>query len=271
MLARISRGTAHALGLTVTRGRSLHQLQDSVSLAEDPEEVIIDLDVLLLPVHDFFGPWWRYAGECGRTIAPVYHSLQSLLSEDVERIAQLLLSLESPSEDEDYDYDFGESTSSPSQVNHGPPTESPFRYHERPPHKQQFHPETPVVIPSSHTSLPTIVITPCEDQSRETSALVPIQDSAFSSKLTVPFHPKVNCVFPPMARNLPSIYLMPELDWRWRSGHWQAFLPVVEEQTKKGMFSRAISRRKGSRRCRTSISSIHTASRAATPVPVPRR
>jgi len=216
--------------------------------------VVIDLDVLLLPVHEFLAPWWRYAGECRRIIAPVCYNMQSLLSDDVERIAQLLLSLEPPDEDEDSEVDPDFAAFSRLKYS-GAQTQIPAPYHELPPHKHQFNPETPIIIPSSHASIPTIVVTPCEAQSRETSALVPIQDCAFSSKLTVPCHPKVNSAFPPMAR---AMYLIPELDWRWRNGHWQAVLPGVEEQAMKGMFSRAM-RRKSSRRCRTFMNSPHTA------------
>ncbi|KAF9075024.1 hypothetical protein BDP27DRAFT_99303 [Rhodocollybia butyracea] len=246
MLARISKGTAHALGLTFTRSSSTRRLQDSVSVEGDSEEVIIDLDVLLLPVHDFLVPWLRYADQCRRTIAPVYHNLQNILtlSEDVERIAQLLLSLESSDEDDPYDYDDTDSCI----MNLGPDSQSIFPYLERPPHRQQYHPKTPVVIPGSHASIPTIIITPCESQARETSALAPIQDSAFGSQLTIPCHPKINHAFPPMASNAPSIYMNPTLDWTWRNGHWQAILPRLDEQMVKEMFSRPISRRRGSRR-----------------------
>ncbi|KIK70500.1 hypothetical protein GYMLUDRAFT_32528 [Collybiopsis luxurians FD-317 M1] len=244
MLARISRGTAQALGLSFTRGKSPRHIHDSVSVTQDAEEVIIDLDVLLLP-------WWRYASECKRTIAPVYHTLQNLLSDDVECITRLLFSLEATDEDEEYDYELsGEDHNAPCLMNLGPG--GPFPYRERPPHRQQSecHPNTPVVIPSSHTSIPTIIITPCETQPRETSVLVPLQDSAFSSRLTVPRHSRVNHAFPPMASNAPSLYMLPELNWRWRNGHWEALLPGLDDQTQKGMFSRAISRKKSSGRCR---------------------
>ncbi|KAJ3922052.1 hypothetical protein F5877DRAFT_75608 [Lentinula edodes] len=263
MLARISRGTAHALGLTFTRGRYPHRLQDSVSVTEDSEEVIIDLDILLHPVHDFLIPWWRYAGECRRTLAPMCNSLQNLLSDDVERIAQLLLSLEPLAEEEDCDFyhdgEAAEDIGSPCSMNIGPESQPSASYRERPPHRQHSHPKTPLVIPGSHISTPTIIITPCETQRHETSALVPLQDSAFGSRLTVPCHRKLNQAFPPMARAVPSIYMSSDLHWKWMNGHWQALLPGLDEQISKGMYSRAISRRKTtSRHSRTSSISSST-------------
>jgi hypothetical protein len=55
-----------------------------------------------------------------------------------------------------------------------------------------------------------------------------------------------------MASNAPSIYMNPALEWKWRNGHWQAILPRLDGQMVKEMFSRPISRRRGSRRYRTS-------------------
>ncbi|KAJ3989015.1 hypothetical protein F5890DRAFT_177394 [Lentinula detonsa] len=255
MLARISKGTARALGLTFTRGRSPHRLQESVSITEETEEVIIDLDVLLLPIHDFLVPWWRYTGECRRTLAPVCNNIQSLLSDDVERIAELLASLECSDEDQECDFDtdseVSEDVDIPCSMNIGPESNPSAPYRERPPHRQRSHPKAPIVMPGSCASIPTIIITPCETQVRETSALVPIQDGAFGSRLSVPCHPKINHAFPPMASTMSSIHMMRDLDWTWSNGHWVALLPGVVEQMSKGMFSKAMSRRKVSRRFRT--------------------
>ncbi|KAJ4485634.1 hypothetical protein J3R30DRAFT_1385151 [Lentinula aciculospora] len=213
---------------------------------------IIDLDILLLPVHDFLLPWWRYAGMCRKTLAPVCNDLQNLLCDDVERVAQLLSSLECSDEMEEFTCDCSseafEDVDSPCSMNIGP--ENQPLYRERPPHRQHLHSNTPVVISSLHNSTPTIVITPCDTQARDISALVPMQDSAFRTRLTVPCHPKLNHAFPPMVNVVPAICKIPELDWKWSNGHWQALLPGIDEQTSKGIFSRAISRRKVSRRFR---------------------
>ncbi|KAF5392474.1 hypothetical protein D9757_002260 [Collybiopsis confluens] len=143
MLTRISRSTAHALGLSFsTRGKSPRHTHDSVSVTEDTEEVIIDLDVLLLPVYDFLVPWWRNAGvECKRTISPVYNSIQNLLNAEVARITQLLLSLEPSDEyEDDEDEPFCEYSKAPCSIDSRPGTQS--SYSERPPHRQvsECHP-----------------------------------------------------------------------------------------------------------------------------------
>lgn len=95
------------------------------------------------------------------------NSLQNLLSDDVERIAQLLLSLELLVEEEECDvYHEGEDvevsaipmyahisvelfrkdTGSPCSMNIGPENQSSASYHERPPHRQHSHPVSMPVI-----------------------------------------------------------------------------------------------------------------------------
>jgi hypothetical protein len=96
------------------------------------------------------------------------------------------------------------------------------------------------VITNKYPSIPTIIITPCPTLPRDRSCLVPYQDVSFGNRLAVPMHPVVNDVFPPLLpKSAPHIER-----WRFKDGHWWAVLPSLEEQTKRGLFSRPITRRK---------------------------
>ncbi|THV06569.1 hypothetical protein K435DRAFT_960534 [Dendrothele bispora CBS 962.96] len=335
MLARLSKSTACALGLTTPRTGSQRLLGQSSTPEDDSEDVVhvIRLEILMQPLHEFLTPWHHLA----RTLAPVYHNLQHIFIDDVDRVAQLLLDLEPVSEHDymymDYDdYDDRDvvevpNSSSCPELNPLQPTSSAdalrnrtekftgeplsiskssssssrlspsiqrFANNERelPPRKQRrsTYLTQPIVIPSSHPSAPTIIITPCLSDSEKASSLpeasfasrVPIQDSAFRSRLTVPRHPTFNCIFPPMRMSLslsffssssssssnsppisscdahansmpmifpplPSFHPLVET-WRWKDGHWQAVLPGLEEQMKRGIFSRVVSMHGGMRR-----------------------
>lgn len=97
-----------------------------------------------------------------------------------------------------------------------------------------------LVIPGSHPSIPTIVVTPCQDTPHDRSCLVPYQDASFGNRLAVPTHPVVNGVHPPL-----QLRPLPYVDhWCFKDGHWWAVLPTLEEQMKRNMFSRPIPRRK---------------------------
>lgn len=88
--------------------------------------------------------------------------------------------------------------------------------------------------------LPIIMITPCPSEPHDTSCLVPYQDAAFGLRLTVPAHPVLNEVFPPLVtKPFPLVE-----NWRYENGHWRALLPSLEEQVTKGMFSRPIATRR---------------------------
>uniref|UniRef100_A0A0W0FRT6 Cytochrome p450 n=1 Tax=Moniliophthora roreri TaxID=221103 RepID=A0A0W0FRT6_MONRR len=245
MLARISRSTVQALGLTfpsrnqqrcITAGEPS---SGSNSVGRDEEELVIDLDMfqLMRPVQDFI----VFAGGCGRTLAPVWNNIQSILVDDVDRITQLFLELERLDE---YDEDEGVDDESFNRT----ASKCSFRYAERPPRIQRHssHLTRPTIIPSSNPSIPTIIITPCEYHANPSPSPshVPIQDSAYNTRLTVPCHqPTFNQVFPPMlhpTKKETSAPLPLVEKWRWRNGHWQAVLPGLEEQARRGLFSRAV-------------------------------
>lgn len=91
-------------------------------------------------------------------------------------------------------------------------------------------------------AIPQIVITPCPTEPRDPSCLVPFQDSLFNTRLTVPNHPTVNSVFPPLLPDVPVSQrpLRAVEMWRYERGHWLAVLPSVEEQARRGLFSRGL-------------------------------
>lgn len=98
------------------------------------------------------------------------------------------------------------------------------------------------MVSSTHSPSPTIVVTLAPPQVQETSCRVPYQDQAFGNLLTVPSHPAFNKAHPPM---IPDSCSLPQFDsWKWGNGHWEAVLPTLNEQRRRGMYSKANIRRK---------------------------
>jgi hypothetical protein len=56
---------------------------------------ISTLRTLVFPLPDF--AWRQMAGMCGRTITPMYKTIHTMLSEDMEHVVQVLSELEPPS------------------------------------------------------------------------------------------------------------------------------------------------------------------------------
>lgn len=113
-------------------------------------------------------------------------------------------------------------------------------------------PESPV---PQKFSIPRIVVTPATpQQSREMSSCVPVQDTCFGARLTVPAHTTLNACHPPMA---PPSYPYTPLyttirSWMYRQGHWCAVVPGLDEQERRGIFSRPINLRRRAMRKRHS-------------------
>lgn len=106
-----------------------------------------------------------------------------------------------------------------------------------------------VIIPSTHPSTPSIIITLAPPQSREMSSCIPYQNQAFGNLLPVPSHPVFNTIHPPMSLDSN---ILPYLDnWQWENGHWETVLPSLEEQHRRGLFSRAISSKR--KACRSLV------------------
>ena len=100
--------------------------------------------------------------------------------------------------------------------------------------------------------IPSIIVTPCSTQpstDREVCR-VPLQDRGFGQQLTVPFHPTSNNAHPPhriTPGSDPHAALF-DCSWRWNKGHWEAIIPCLLEQRRRGLYSRpSLPRRKGGR------------------------
>ncbi|CAA7264763.1 unnamed protein product [Cyclocybe aegerita] len=245
MLARVTINTARVLDV---------HFESSPRSDEDGSTLVVDLQslyALLPPIPDA----WRPVTAAYNAVAPICTSLQRVISEDIENMASLLLDLElRHSEDWKNALPVGLLEASPrsqgvgmlvhgSEPAHLP---SPFERSGRKKRRLSDSP-SPIVIPSVHPSAPAIIITLAAPQPRETSCRTPCQDQAFGRRLAVPFHPVFNKTHPPMAFESSSL---PRLDnWKWVNGHWMAVLPSLEEQAKRGMFSRPITAKR--RKCRT--------------------
>ncbi|KLO20771.1 hypothetical protein SCHPADRAFT_898023 [Schizopora paradoxa] len=105
--------------------------------------------------------------------------------------------------------------------------------------------------PASHKfNIPKIIITPAPPHPHEVSSLVPIQNAAFGSRLTVPSHISFNTAFPPMAR--PAVTSMPNAAvhrWTFENGHWCADVPKILDQERLGLFSRPVGLRRRAKAC----------------------
>jgi len=144
-----------------------------------------------------------------------------MIANDFEAVTQLLSDLE---DDFELDPEIDHATEFVQSISN---ERKPFRWD-----RQSTTPK-PIVIPSTHPSAPTIIITPSGPQNPDR---VPCQDREFGSKLTVPHHPCFNEVHPPM---LPPKDILPFLDgWTWKNGHWAVVLPSLPEQARRGLFSR---------------------------------
>jgi hypothetical protein len=258
MLARLSMNSAQYLSLPFETSE--------FSIPEEDEEWLVDIDALkrlVQPLPDL--AWSRVTGMCQRTIAPVCKSLQTMLQDDAERVARVLSELEPPEDGVDCSQDkllpvsldatnnsntTSSSTGAIPSERILPPLPPPPLFEVCPTRKRRRSSTPPLVIPSTHPTTPTIVITPCnQPQPCDVApSRPPFQDSSFGNRLTLPkSYPVFNDVFPPL---LPTA-LHPPLSsverWQWVDGHWRAVLPTLEEQVKSGLFSRpvAVVRKKG--------------------------
>nr|GAT55620.1 predicted protein [Mycena chlorophos] len=149
---------------------------------------------LILPASS---SWGRIALSC---IPPAGRNLLASIHHDIESVAHLLAALEP-------EMDLSSETT----------------------------PLTPLATDadtSMRIPIPRIVVTPCPDAPRETSCWVPMQDSAFRTRLTVPLHPSLNRSFPPMAAS-PRRVSGQVKAWIWTNGHWQATTRGLEPRPRK--------------------------------------
>ncbi|KAG2149525.1 hypothetical protein BD769DRAFT_1343996 [Suillus cothurnatus] len=196
------------------------------------------VDVNVLTCLDFS---WR--GLCGQTIEPVYRGLKNVVEEDLDTVARLLSELDPLGEELE-------------QVQDNALACPEISLPERPRRKRRRSSALvePLVIKPTHPSAPTIIVSPCPSQARETSSWVPYQDAAFGARLTVPTYTPSNSAFPPLVA--PSNLDNHADDWKYVNGHWCAVLPTQDEQCRRGLYSKSIvSRRRSFLRppCRTDV------------------
>ncbi|KAI0081143.1 hypothetical protein K474DRAFT_1636360 [Panus rudis PR-1116 ss-1] len=217
-------------------------------------EPVLSLDVdglreLIRPLPKF--AWRDVVHACASTVSPLYGAVRETVRSDIEHLTQLFVELDTKDVVVDI---YGDAVipesepleSEPETVSQSSESSSQVRAVSRRRKSTCSHQQgitEQLIIPSSDPSIPTIVITPCPRQERDTSCLVPFQDASFGNRLAVPMHPVVNDVFPPLlAKPSPCVER-----WRFIDGHWWAVLPSLEEQIQKGMYSRPMQfrRRKG--------------------------
>ncbi|KIM88706.1 hypothetical protein PILCRDRAFT_2906 [Piloderma croceum F 1598] len=259
MLTLLSRGAARLFDVQLETPEGLSPSE------EDEEALSIDINALtaLLPSPDV--PWRRITDVYGQTISPIYKSIRDMLMEDAEHVARLLSELE-PLEELEVDSQNKASEAAPAVPSLQDPPSSLKARHSRGypspevatshPHSHRKRrrssdsPDHPVLIPSTHPSTPSIIITPCATLQCPSSSWVPLQDASYGNKLAVPGYAHFNSCFAPLILKPGHIPLVE--CWKWKEGHWWAIIPDLEEQGRKGWFSRPLSgRRRAARLFRT--------------------
>ncbi|KAH8119955.1 hypothetical protein DFH11DRAFT_1685408 [Phellopilus nigrolimitatus] len=205
------------------------------------------------------------AGVCGKVFTPFYHYVGTTMCTDIEALVSSLHEADpafadrSPvlNEDEDiYVIPFSpkenDTLSTVLQNKSAEASEVAFRCvqnsnvrctgndYERPPPR--------ITSSSGSMTIPSIVITHAPPQLREMSSCVPVQDTSFGARLTVPTHSALNAAHPPMAR--PAFLHASVRMWTYRHGHWCAIAPALDEQEQCGIFSRPIGARRRAARAR---------------------
>ncbi|KAI6047984.1 hypothetical protein EDC04DRAFT_2620839 [Pisolithus marmoratus] len=235
MFARLSRQGTQWLTVHVERSLSSYESADGISVDVSLASLLSSSDL----------SWSRIAGLCRHSILPVYKSLRTTVEEDIEHVSRLLSELEPISEYESSEQNVADADASVSPSWPGSPPPEGSRHHRRRP---SLPPELPVVR-LLDPSVPTVIVTPCPDEPRETSCWVPFQDASFGMRLTVPSHVALNKLHPPLMTD--CTHLVPQIDeWQYINGHWYAIAPPPAEQCRRGVYSRPVNGRVRSRpRC----------------------
>ncbi|KAI0323093.1 hypothetical protein OF83DRAFT_1090691 [Amylostereum chailletii] len=197
----------------------------SVSLVDLEEGDAISINVEA--VYAFFLPapprlpWREVAGVCGGALAPVCRAVQATVQSEFDTMAHFFAELEF-SENASMERPPSQIASSSSDFSDGKNVPSPG--------------DEPLILRNASPAIPTIIITPCDTESRESSCWVPLQDACFGQRLVVPSYPVANDVYPPLlAKPRPLAR-----KWEYANGHWRAVLPTLDEQVRRGWFSRTI-------------------------------
>ncbi|KAG0707544.1 hypothetical protein DFH29DRAFT_896232 [Suillus ampliporus] len=232
MFSRLSRQSARWVDLRVEHALSSHD--DTISV-----------NIIVLTCLDLS---WRRL--CAQTIEPVYRGVKSVVEEDLDTVVRLLSEIDPLGEGL-------EQTNGNLQVPPQPQLSLPSnpRVHEaedsalpypdvslperrRRKHRRSVALVETLVIKPTHPFAPTITISPCPPQARETSSWVPYQDASFGMCLTVPTYAPLNGAFPPLV--IPSNLDNRVDDWKYVNGHWCAVFPTHDEQCRRGLYSRSV-------------------------------
>ncbi|KAL5534010.1 hypothetical protein ACEPAG_470 [Sanghuangporus baumii] len=265
MLARLSRACSHLADLTwsvSSHGPNEPNDEDGLQASDEllaPEAIAFSQ--LSLSVSE--NALENATGACGKLFSPLYRYVESTFTSDVEKLVLALHEADpdfSADSDEDEDIFVIPFSSLDASANLGSRTVASVKINENvatlsnsPPPSVRgvgHSSERPVL---QNIAVPRIVITPAPpQQSREMSSCVPVQDTCFGARLTVPAHTALNACHPPMAP--PSSPYMPLYttirSWAYRQGHWCAVVPGLDEQERRGIFSRPVNLRRRAMRKR---------------------
>lgn len=258
MLTRWTRNSARLLDIRLEPNRPS-------CLVDDDDTYLVDVGIIatvLFPSPD--AAWKSMAG----TLSPMYSKISSLISEDAQNLAGIISGLEASGLE---DIEEGDDETLPINVNASVIQNSftnaekliPCRTRQRiiprascrqGINRKRRRSPSPndnltLIHPSTHPSVPTVIISPAPPQNRETSCWVPLQNSQFSNRLTVPLYHCINDSHPPLIRPNQHCHTnrhtghppLAAVDhWEYQNGHWEAVLPTLVNQIQRGLFSRPI-------------------------------
>ncbi|KAL5495022.1 hypothetical protein ACEPAI_484 [Sanghuangporus weigelae] len=262
MLARLSRSCSHLADLTWSVSRNEPNDEDGLQAVDEllaPEAIAFSQLSLSVPENALE----NVAGACGKLFSPLYRYVGSAFTNDVEKVVLALHEADpdfSADSDEDEDIYVIPFSSLEASANWSSRTDESVKISENeatlsnspPPSVRGVGHSSERPVPQNIT-VPRIFITLAPpQQTREMSSCVPVQDTCFGARLTVPAHSVLNACHPPMAP--PSSPYMPLYttirSWAYRQGHWCAVVPGLDEQERRGIFSRPINLRRRAMRKR---------------------
>ncbi|KAH0837974.1 hypothetical protein J3R83DRAFT_6211 [Lanmaoa asiatica] len=187
---------------------------------------------------------WRHVIDlCGKSVS-AYRGLKGVLEQDIDHVSKLLSELDPlVGETEDHsetasDEPRGSPSIEPVFTPQGLHSTDPVNPERRKRKRRRSSIPTSlcfsckqqelVIIRPTDTFAPTIIITPCQPQSRETSCWVPYQDACFGTRLTLPPYAALNSVHPPMVAPTNTVVMQID-DWEYTRGHWRAERNVLED------------------------------------------
>ncbi|TFK56522.1 hypothetical protein OE88DRAFT_1649847 [Heliocybe sulcata] len=237
MLSLLSRTTSRFLDVRFDPSDSPY--------SEEEDVLTVDLDVLrdLVPGRPNI-PWRQVVGACEGKLLPMYRRLQDTVFHDVDHLAHLFSEVGSSVAEDSVQKleEISDATvvSDSSVFSDTTRTSACTGSHRKRRRSSHSGASEILVIPNTHPSVPTIIITLCPSQPYSSACWVPCQDACFGNRLSVPNHRAVNDVYPPLVAEPLPASLKPVEKWQYTNGHWRAILPTLEEQARRGLSSRLI-------------------------------